>query len=152
MLVPRRLVPRLTSGFRLTLVPALACLLALTACSAPDGPTVPSASPPIAIKAAAAISDAAQGNGNSHFYWLPPIAPAGTFSGTFDPGLQPEIRICRVATLSCAVPLITIPPGSITVDATAKSYSAKWSTSPVNVTVDDYRAEVWIASRKVGFA
>src|SRR6185295_8192153 len=148
----RHLVPRPTRGFRLTLAPAVACVLALTACSASDSPTAPSASPLIPIKALAAISDGAQGNGDSHFYWLPPVAPAATYAGTFDPGLQPEIRICRVATLPCAVPLITIPSGSITVSTTAKSYSTNWSTSPANVAVDDYRAEVWIGSRKMGFA
>ena len=27
-----------------------------------------------------------------------------------------------------------------------------WSTKPANITIDDYRAEVWIAGRKMGFA
>src|SRR6476660_4364053 len=144
----RRLGSRLIRGFRLTLFPAVACLLALTACSAPDGPTAPSTLPLIPIKSLAAISDGAQGNGDSHFFWLPPVAPAATYAGTFDPGLQPEIRICRVATLPCSVPLITIPSSNITVSATAKSYSTNWSTSPANVAVDDYRAEVWLGNRK----
>ncbi len=148
----RRLGSRLTRRFRLTLVPAVASLLALTACSAPDSPTAPSPSLLIPIRPSTAISDGAQGNGNAHFYWLPPIAPAATYAGTFDPGLQPEIRICRVAALPCAVPLITIPSGSITVSTTAKSYSTSWSTSPANVAVDDYRAEVWLGTRKMGFA
>jgi hypothetical protein len=95
----RRLMTRLTRGFRLTLVPAVACVLAITACSSPDSPTAPSTSLLIPNKPSAAISDGTQGNGNSHFYWLPPIAPSGAYAGTFDPGLQPEIRICRVAAL-----------------------------------------------------
>ena len=146
----RRLAPRLTGGFRF--VPVVASLTLLTVCSAPDGPTAPSISPLLPVPATAAISDASQGAGNSHFYWLPPVAPAATYGGTFDPGLQPTIRICRVATLPCAVPFVTIPPGNITIDAAAKSYSSKWSTSPANITVEDYRAEVWIANRKMGFA
>lgn len=112
----------------------------------------PSTSPVIPDRPLASISDARQGAGNAHFYWLPPVAPAGTYAGTFDPGLQPTIRICLLASLPCATPLVTIPPGSIKVDATAQSYSANWSTSPTNITVDDYRAEVWIGSRKMGFA
>ena len=139
---------RRPTSFRLTLGSAFTCFLAATACSTSDTPT----SPLIPLKAAASISDAAQGNGNEHFYWLPPVAPAATYAGTFDPGLQPEIRICRVAALPCTSPLITIPSGSITVSSTAKSYSASWSTSPANVTVEDYRAEVWIGTRKMGFA
>ena len=144
---------RLTSSLRLAFVPALASLTILAACSAPDAPTEPSAVTPLTSpKPAAAISDGAQGNGDAHFFWLPPIAPSRTYPGTFDPGLQPEIRLCRVAALPCSVPLVTFAPGDITVDPTAKSYSAVWSTKPANITPDDYRAEVWIAGRKMGFA
>jgi hypothetical protein len=151
MLGPRP-VPHPISGFRFALVPTFACLLAAAACSGPDGLMAPSTSPLIPNRPVASISDGTQGAGNAHFYWLPPVAPAGIYAGTFDPGLQPTIRICRVASLPCATPLVTIPPGSIRVDATADSYSAGWSTSPANITVDDYRAEVWIGSRKMGFA
>src|SRR4051812_26816592 len=97
----RRPVPHAASGFRFALVPALACLLALAACSGPDGLTGPSTSPLIPDRPVASISDATQGAGNAHFYWLPPVAPAGTYAGTFDPGLQATIRICRVASLPC---------------------------------------------------
>jgi hypothetical protein len=142
---------RVTSSLHFALVPALASLTALAACSAPDSPTAPS-SPLIAIRPVAAISDATQGNGNQHFFWLPPIAPAGTYGGTFDPGLQPEIRLCRTSALPCAVPLVTFPAGSIAVSTAAQSYSVDWSTKPANITIDDYRAEVWIAGRKMGFA
>jgi hypothetical protein len=148
----RRRVTRPASGLRFTLVPTFACLLAAAACSGSDGLMGPSTSPLIPTRPVASISDATQGAGNPHFYWLPPIAPAGTYAGTFDPGLQPTIKICRLASLPCTTPLVTIAPGSIKVDATAQSYSAKWSTSPTNITVDDYRAEVWIGSRKMGFA
>ncbi|HUQ82726.1 MAG TPA: hypothetical protein VM076_16365, partial [Gemmatimonadaceae bacterium] len=65
---------RLTSFVRLPLVPAFVSLAALAACSAPDEPTAPSTSPLMVLKPAAAISDATQGNGDAHFYWLPPIA------------------------------------------------------------------------------
>jgi hypothetical protein len=148
----RRPVAHPTSGSRFAFVPAFACLLAVAACSGSDGLMGPSTSPLVPSRPLASISDATQGGGNAHFYWLPPVAPAGTYAGTFDPGLQPTILICRVASLPCATPLVTIPPGSIVVDATAKSYSANWSTSPTNIVADDYRAEVWIGSRKLGFA
>ena len=136
-------------GCRLARVFVAIPLIVLAACSA-DEPTGPS--PLIAIRPAAAISDGAQGNGDAHFFWLPPIAPSRTYPGTFDPGLQPEIRICRVSALPCAVPLVTFPPSDITVSTSAKSYSVSWSTRSSNITPDDYRAEVWIAGRKMGFA
>ena len=137
---------------RLTLVSAFASLTALAACSAPDEPTAPSATPLTPFKPTAAISDATQGNGDPHFFWLPPIAPSRTYPGTFDPGLQPQIRICRVSALPCTAPLVTFGSGAIAVSTAAQSYSVDWSTKPANITPDDYRAEVWIASRKMGFA
>ena len=148
---PRARAPRLTSSLRLALVPVVVSLTALTACSAPDEPTAPS-SPLLAIKPVAAISDATQGNGDPHFFWLPPIAPSRTYPGTFDPGLQPQIRICRIAALPCTSPLVTFESGAIAVSTTNQSYSVDWSTKPANITPDDYRAEVWIASRQLGFA
>ena len=148
-------MPGLTSSLRLALAPVLASLTALAACSAPDeptGPSSPSTTALTAIKPVTAISDATQGNGNPHFYWLPPIAPTTTYGGTFDPALQPEIRLCRVAALPCVVPLVTFTSAAITIDTAAKSYSTVWSTKPTNITVDDYRAEVWIGGRQMGFA
>src|SRR5690349_24265295 len=99
---------------------AVVTLATLAACSAPDAPTAPPTSPLIVLKPSAAIADAAQGGGDAHFYWLPPIAPARTYGGTFDPALQPQIRICRVATLPCATPLVTFPSSAIAVSASAQ--------------------------------
>jgi len=147
-----RVPVRTTSIRRFALVPALASLTALAACSAPDEPTAPSATAPTPLTPSAAISDGSQGNGDAHFFWLPPIAPSRTYPGTFDPGLQPQVRICRLSALPCANPLVTFPSSAIAVSTTAKSYSVDWSTKPTNITPDDYRAEVWIANRKMGFA
>ncbi len=139
---------------RPALVSAVAGLAALAACSAPDAPTAPSISPLIAIRPSATISDATQGGGDPHFYWLPPIAPSRTYAGTFDPGLQPQIRICRVPALPCVAPLVTFTTGAggIAVSTSGQSYSVDWSTKPANITPDDYRAEVWISGRRMGFA
>ena len=137
---------------RLALVPALASLTVLAACSAPDEPTAPSATPLTPLQPSAAISDATQGSGDPHFFWLPPIAPSRTYPGTFDAGLQPQIRICRVSALPCSNPLVTFPSSAIAVNTAGQSYSVDWSTKPTNITPDDYRAEVWIAGRKMGFA
>src|SRR5215218_7971501 len=103
---------RLTNSLRLALVPALLGLTAVTACSAPDEPTAPPSPSLTPVKPAATLSDATQGNGDPHFFWLPPIAPSRTYPGTFDPGLQPQVRICRVAALPCTVPLVTFPSGA----------------------------------------
>lgn len=140
---------RLTSRWA-ALVPALVGTAVLAACTGSDEPTGPSAR--MSDRPRAAISDAAQGNGDPHFYWLPPIAPSRTYGGTFDPGLEPQVRICRLAVPSCAVPVVTFGAADIAISTTNKSYSVDWSTKPANITIDDYRAEVWIATRRLGFA
>jgi hypothetical protein len=143
----------LTNILRLALVPAVLGLTVLTACAAPDEATAPSSAISLtSIRPVAAISDGTQGGGDAHFFWLPPIGPSRSYPGTFDPGLQPEIRICRTAALPCSVPLVTFPAGSIAGSAASQSYSVDWSTKPANITIDDYRAEVWIVGRKMGFA
>jgi len=147
-----RVPVRPTSARRLALVHTLASLAVLAACSAPDEPTAPLATPLTPVEPSAAISDATQGNGDPHFFWLPPVAPSRTYPGTFDPGLQPQIRICRVSALPCSNPLVTFPSSAIAVNTAGQSYSVDWSTKPTNITPDDYRAEVWIASRRMGFA
>jgi len=144
---------RLTSTLRLPLASALAGLTVLAACSAPDEPTAPSPAPPVTpVTPNAAISDAISGTGDPHFYWLPPIARDTFYRGTFDPGLQPQVRLCRISALPCSVPLVTFGPEDIAVNTAGQSYSVDWSTKPANITLDDYRAEVWIAARKMGFA
>jgi len=120
---------RPTSARRLALVPALASLTALAACSAPDEPTAPLATPLTPLEPSAAISDATQGNGDPHFFWLPPVAPSRTYPGTFDPGLQPQIRICRVSALPCSNPLVTFPSSAIAVNTAGQSYSVVVSQS-----------------------
>ena len=149
-----RLSHGLTSSLRLAVVPAFASLTILAACSGADEATAPSSplTPPTSLTPVSAISDAVRGGGNSRFYWLPPISNDTIYRGTFDPGLQPHIRICRISALPCSVPLVTFPSSAITVNTSAMSYSALWSTKPANITPDDYRAEVWIEGRKMGFA
>ena len=143
---------RLTSTLRLPLASALAGLAVLAACSSSDEPTAPSTTPLTGVKPATAISDAISGTGDPHFYWVPPIGRDTIYRGTFDPGLQPQVRLCRISGLPCSAPLVTFGPEEIAVNTTSQSYSVDWSTKPANITLDDYRAEVWIAGRKMGFA
>src|SRR3954468_266273 len=49
--------------------------------------TLPTAPPP-----AFSISDAREAL-NPHFYWFPPMAPAPSPTGTFDPSSSPVVRI-----------------------------------------------------------
>ena len=134
-------------------VPASAALvLGALACSGPERPTEPSAV--LAVGVSTQITDATNGT-EPHFYWLPPIAAAKTYPGTFDNAVQPEIRLCRLTGTLCATAIATYTRSSspaITVSMTSQSYSIDWSTKPASITNGDYRAEVWVAGRRMGLA
>ena len=71
----------------------------------------PTAIPPIPTPPARptmTIADAAHGVGHPHFYFLPPLVPNPSFSGTFDPTLGPllAVDVCRVDAGACVTPLI----------------------------------------------
>src|SRR5215204_141355 len=146
---------------RLCLTLAAPVVLVATACS-DTRPTAPEQPLPrganigaLPTAAGAQVLDADDvGVGAEHFHWLPPIE-AATVSGAFDGALDPSIRICRLPNTGCTTPLVQFTRTSspaIVVNATAQSYSVSWSTKPSNITLGDYRAEVWIATRRLGFA
>jgi uncharacterized protein YjdB len=127
---------------------------ALSACADPEtpGPTAPLT--PADLTPHTAIVDARSG-GNAHFFWLPPIAPATTYPGTFDATASPELRICPFANNACAVaPAVYTRSSSpaITVSTSAQSFSLDWSTKPASIGSGDYRAEVRLSNRLLGFA
>lgn len=73
---------------------ALLCAAGLAvfvvSCENSQLPTPPNSGP------SALISDGAH-SGNSHFFFLPPIVPSPSFSGTFNPGAKPVVEICELA-------------------------------------------------------
>ena len=133
----------------------LSIAVAVAACSSDQ--QTPTAPPePASLTPTAAISDGTS-SGNSHFFWLPPIAPATTYPGTFDPSATPELRICpfSVATNACTAPAAIFTRSSspaIVLNATTQSYTFDWSTKPASITTGDYRAEVRFFNRVLGFA
>src|SRR5438046_1681673 len=87
------------------------CLLANCSRTAPEPPARPKAPP-------ALFSDGAHG-GLPHFYLLPPIVPAPSYSGTFDATLAPVVTACPLAGGGC----IDV---AARVDATGQIYIANW--------------------------
>lgn len=129
-----------------------ATALGALACSGPERTTAPTIDLPIDL--AAQITDGS-GGGEPHFFWLPPIAPATTYPGTFDGAVNPELRLCRLAGQVCETAIATYTSSSspaIVVSAASQSYSLDWSTRPASITAGDYRAEVWAAGRRLGLA
>lgn len=138
---------------RLRFVPALsASALIAIACSAPERTAAPTADASVGI--ATQITDAT-GGGQPHFYWLPPIAPAISYPGTFDDALDPELRLCRLTGDVCTTPIATytrLSSPAIVVSGAQQSYTLDWSTKPASITNGDYRAEVVLAGRSFGVA
>lgn len=110
------------------------------------------------------ILDAVHNQGNSHFFLLPPLVPAPTVSGTFDPAQRPLVRICELAGTLCtpvvADFLLDQGTGSetIRVDAAAEHYVVNWKTTECVTgpcTLDPakiYRIQVMVGAVELGHA
>lgn len=115
---------------------------------------------PAAQSPDARISDAVHGAGNAHFYFLPPLVPAPSFTGSFDASLSPVVEICAFASSECATPLVarfssTSGPGSETVrlDVTAQQYVVNWHTDQFSLDpATTYRIRTLVAGTELGYA
>ncbi|MEJ2677965.1 MAG: Ig-like domain-containing protein [Gemmatimonadota bacterium] len=75
------------------------------------------------------ISDGAHG-GNSHFYFLPPLVPSPTYSGTFNPSVLPTVDICQLgADSSCVTTVRTFTYHDISVLVDQEMYKVNWNTT-----------------------
>src|SRR3989442_9176358 len=141
-------------------------LLIVAACS-PDGrPTAPHSLPLFAI------SDAAHAGAAPGFFFLPPMVPQPTLSGTFDADittLDPRIAICDITTgpdvdcggsgagaTAAAIVFTTATTPAITV-ADPTQYHVNWDTRGTGFLADHtYRVHVTAGSsggrRELGFA
>ena len=108
-----------------------------------------------------AISDGAHA-GNEHFYFLPPMVPNASPTGTFDGSLAPEVKICEWTGSGCVSPFLaefttTTGPGSETVRVNDldEYYIVNWHTDEFNVAPapTTYRISVLVAAgTELGFA
>src|SRR5256886_2449777 len=125
----------------------------------------PTAIPPIPTPPARptmTIADAAHGVGHPHFYFLPPLVPNPSFSGTFDPTLGPllAVDVCRVDAGACVTPLIAsftssggATSASVRLDAAAEWYSVNWNTKAAALDPSQtYRIRVSVAGLTIGYA
>lgn len=132
---------------------AAAALLVCVACD--SGPTQPPDPDPML-----AISDGSH-EGNDHFFWLPPIAPSGNYSGTFVGTLSPVVRICDwLATEECGTTVLefgrTFGPAAhrVGVDVKGQHYHLNLDVSafPELAPGTTYRVSVFLGSLELGFA
>lgn len=127
-----------------------ALLCALAACTGDmTAPTAPD-------EAASALSDGANSGLVPGFYFLPPMVPSPSYSGTFDAALQPRVEICQLAGAVCGPTVVSYPfgtgSGSVRVDAAAQHYIANWNTPKSLDPAQFYRVQVFVGALRLGYA
>jgi hypothetical protein len=134
---------------RLKRAASLAAILVVAACTAdsmsPTGPTAPRET----------ISDAAHGAPVPGFYFLPPMVDNPSFSGTFDPALQPRVEICELVGTVCgpAIATFTFGTGSSNVRLGSDHYIVNWKTGDYNLDpAKFYRISVFQGAFRLGYA
>lgn len=130
-------------------------LMALAACQ--DRSTVRITGPG---EGSAAISDASNGGGNPHFFFLPPIVRPAAHGGSFDPNASPTVSICEWGESTCIgepVATFTTTTGSgsevVRVDPVEEQYVVNWHTKLF--TLHDgstYRIRVLVQGHLLGYA
>src|SRR2546426_6867607 len=94
-----------------------------------ERPVPPTASPP-----QFQILDGAHSGGNPHFFFLPPLVPAPTFSGTSDGTQKPVVKVCEWSGTTCLTRIaefsVTSGTGAqvIRYDAKNQLYVVNWPT------------------------
>jgi hypothetical protein len=139
----------------LKIVLRAALLASVAACTADGGsPLAPTPGGP-----AEQLSDAAHGGAVPGFYFLPPVVPAPSFSGSFDAALAPRAEICVLSGTSCGAVIAqyTTTTGAggevVRVDAAQQSYAFNWRTDQFNLDVaKHYRISVFVGAVRLGFA
>jgi hypothetical protein len=136
---------------RLKRAATLAAVLFAAACTAdaisPTAPTAPRET----------ISDAAHSGVVPGFYFLPPMVPQPSYSGTFDAALQPRVEICELVGTTCGTTIATFTFGtgssSVRVDAGGQLYIVNWKTSDFNLDpAKNYRISVFQGAFRLGYA
>jgi hypothetical protein len=132
---------------------ASALVLAAAACTGDvTAPAAPGDGGPTEI-----ISDAAHAGAVPGFYFLPPMVPAPSYSGTFDGGLQPRVEICQVSGPVCGPVIAQYTTASGTggerVQVGASSYQVNWHTNQFTLDpAQTYRISVYVGTFRLGFA
>jgi Regulator of Chromosome Condensation (RCC1) repeat protein len=114
---------------------------------------------------APAISDGAH-QGNAHFFLLPPLVPAPTYTGMSDGSLSPVVSVCEwnpnANTCASIVAQFATAAGTgsttVRYDATAQQYVVNWKTD-VCVTgpcaldpAKQYRIRIVVGASELGYA
>jgi hypothetical protein len=138
---------------RLKSAVAVALFLGIGACTGDAGsPLAPDGGQPLTT-----ISDAAHAGAVPGFYFLPPMVPNPSYSGTFDGGLQPTVQICELVGTACGPVIATYTTtsgtGGQTVQVGTSSYQVNWHTNQFNLDpAKHYRISVYVGTFQLGYA
>ncbi|MGH7713744.1 MAG: hypothetical protein ACREOG_20845, partial [Gemmatimonadaceae bacterium] len=98
------------------------------------------------------ILDGARG-GNARFFFLPPMVPAPTYTGTFDASQTPVVQICELAGSSCGLTIVTFSGSAVKVDLATEAYKAVWKTKDAGLDpTKRYRIQVLLGTNVLGYA
>lgn len=114
-------------------------------------------------QSAVAVLDGANNGGNPHFFFLPPMVSAPTYSGDFDATLGPEVDICATAEVmanggcDAVVAQFSMNQGVaseiIRVEPASEQYIVNWHTDESNlISGDTYHIAVRVGSAVLGYA
>ncbi len=143
---------------RLNRILCTAAVLVTAACSGDSpSPVAPADAP------AREILDASRSNLVQGFYWLAPLVPQPTFSGTFDPNVSPTVQVCELAgppPSTCTATIVaqftkTAGTGGqlVTVNTGGQYYQANWHTDLSNLDpAKYYRITVFVNGTEFGHA
>lgn len=89
--------------------------------------------------------------GNAHFFFLPPMVSLPTFSGVFNPLIQPVVDICQLDVdpithdpIACSAGVAHINPFPVSLDPTGDHYQVNWDTEQPQIDVTKfYRIQVF---------
>ena len=131
---------------------AAALLLLAAGCSGDAGSPLASDAGPTAT-----ISDAAHAGAVPGFYFLPPMVPSPSYSGTFDAALEPRVEVCELSGTSCGALVAQFTfgtgPNNVRVDAASQQYAVNWNTSLSNLDpAKHYRISVFVGTLRLGYA
>jgi TolB protein len=113
---------------------------------------------PVSRAPSFAISDGAHG-GNPHFFFLPSLVPAPSFTGTFDPAVAPTVVICALNGSACGSTIATYttstgPGGEVVkLQAAQEQYLVNWKTDEFALSdAVNYRIQVLVGQVLLGYA
>lgn len=109
-------------------------LLVIGACDSPSRPFMPKPLP----SPSADLLDGVHNGGNPHFFFLPPMVPQPSYSGTSDGTESPVVKVCMLVTTNntsaCGTLIAWFTTGNgtgaqlVRYDATAQQYIVNWPT------------------------